>query len=148
MLNAIEGLQAQSALVGELLESIQMYVTAYACSPTNILSVYRAHQNPDTSLKAELDDILSSAAELSHVQVAKIVSLRSEQNAALPLSEFVEFFTESWNFVVKGEVICRRMIVGLRGVVVGQVGCTVTGRSCLLLLNRPNSFCKSFIRHD
>lgn len=47
--------------------------------------------------------------------------MRVEQHATLQLPEFVEFFNESWSFVVKGEVVCRRMIVGLRGVVVSQV---------------------------
>ncbi|KAJ7582985.1 vacuolar protein sorting-associated protein 54 [Mycena floridula] len=104
LLRAVEGLQLQATLVGEVLDSI------------NRLSSQRA----ETSLQTELTEILSSATELSHAQAAKLVSLRSEQHSALPLPEFVEFFTHSWDFVVKGEVICRRMIVGLRGVVVGQ----------------------------
>jgi vacuolar protein sorting-associated protein 54 len=53
--------------------------------------------------------------------VAKVVGYRSEQHAALDLGNFLAFFNESWNFVVKCEVICRRMIVGLRGAVVSQV---------------------------
>lgn len=73
------------------------------------------------SIQDELADILSSAAELSNTQVAKVISLRADQHAVLELADFLVFFNESWDFVVKCEIICRRMIVGLRGVVVSQV---------------------------
>ena len=77
---------------------------------------------PDISaLQHELNDILSSAAELSNTRAAKMISSRSDQNSGLELPEFLALFNESWNFVVKCEVICRRMIVGLRGVVISQV---------------------------
>jgi vacuolar protein sorting-associated protein 54 len=76
----------------------------------------------DTSdLQEELIDILSSAAELSNARASTIITLRSEQHAALPLPEFLDLFNDSWNFVLKCEVICRRMIVGLRGIIVSQV---------------------------
>lgn len=73
------------------------------------------------SLEEELADILSSATELSNSVAASLISPRSERHASLELPEFMQFFDESWSFVVKCEVICRRMIVGLRGVVVSQV---------------------------
>jgi vacuolar protein sorting-associated protein 54 len=77
---------------------------------------------PNTAaLQDELSDILSSAAELSNTQAAKLIVLRSEQHAVLNLSDFFTFFNDSWSFVVKCEVICRKMIVGLRGVVISQV---------------------------
>jgi hypothetical protein len=73
------------------------------------------------ALKEEFADILSSAAEMSNTRAAKVVRVRSERHAALELPDFLTFFNESWDFVVKCEVLCRRMIVGLRGVVVTQV---------------------------
>lgn len=73
------------------------------------------------AIQDELADILSSAAELSNTQAAGIISARVEEHAALELPEFLTFFNESWSFVVRCEIICRRMIVGLRGVIVGQV---------------------------
>lgn len=73
------------------------------------------------SLQEELLDILSSAADLSNKLAAIIIGYRSEQHAQLALSGFLAFFNTSWNFVVECEVICRRMIMGLRGVVLGQV---------------------------
>ena len=84
------------------------------------------------SIQDELADILSSAAELSNTQVAKVISLRADQHATLELADFLVFFNESWGFVVKCEIICRRMIVGLRGVVVSQV-CTVS--LCLIYID-------------
>jgi hypothetical protein len=73
------------------------------------------------ALQGELSDVLASAAELSNTRAAKVVGYRSEQHATLDLGSFLGFFNESWSFVVKCEVICRRMIVGLRGAVVSQV---------------------------
>ena len=49
--------------------------------------------------------------------------MRAEQHVKLELREFLEVFNECWSFVVRCEVTCKRMIVGLRGVVVSQVGC-------------------------
>ena len=74
-----------------------------------------------SALREEFGDILSSAGELANARAAKVISLRAEQHAALDLRDFYTFFNVSWDFVVKTEVICRRMIVGLRGVVVSQV---------------------------
>lgn len=68
----------------------------------------------------ELADICSSATELSNSLAAKVMSKRSEQHAALTLFEFYTLFNEAWDFVVQCEVLCRRMIVGLRGVIVSQ----------------------------
>ena len=73
-------------------------------------------------LQEELSDILSSAADLSNKLAAKVISYRSEQLAQLDLPSFLVFFNESWDFVIRCEVICRRMIMGLRGTILGQVG--------------------------
>lgn len=73
-------------------------------------------------LQGELSDILSSAADLSNKLVAKVISYRSEQLAQLDLPSFLVFFNQSWDFVIRCEVICRRMIMGLRGTILGQVG--------------------------
>jgi len=75
-----------------------------------------------TSLQEELWDVLSSAADLSNKFVAIIIGYRYEQHAQLDLLGFLTFFNSSWGFVLQCEVICRRMIMGLRGVVLSQVG--------------------------
>jgi len=73
------------------------------------------------ALEEDLADIVCSSAELSNTQAAKVISCRAEQHSALELVDFLTFFNDSWAFVIKCETICRRMIVGLRGTVVGQV---------------------------
>ncbi|KAJ7940357.1 Vps54-like protein-domain-containing protein, partial [Mycena leptocephala] len=102
-LNGVEGLHSQGTAFLEVLE------TTSSKNPPNT-----------AALQDELSDILSSAAELSNTQAAKLIVLRSEQHAVLNLSHFFTFFNDSWSFVVKCEVICRKMIVGLRGVVISQ----------------------------
>lgn len=73
------------------------------------------------SIQDELADIISSAAELCNTHAATVISLRADQHAVLELADFLVLFNESWGFVVRCEVICRKMIVGLRGVMVSQV---------------------------
>lgn len=105
LLGAMEGLWTQGMIIGEVLEAI--YKLKYQSSP-------------DSSVQSDLTDILGSVTELAHVMVAKVISVRSEPHTSLPLHEFWEFFNETWSFVIGCEVICRRMVVGLRGAVVGQ----------------------------
>ncbi|KAF5381030.1 hypothetical protein D9615_004150 [Tricholomella constricta] len=115
LLNCVEGLQAQGRVIVEILEA------EINSSPSH--KALSASPTPSSSTAAtqdELADILSSAAELANTQAAKVISLRVEEHAALELADFLVFFNESWGFVVRCEVLCRKMIVGLRGVVVSQ----------------------------
>ena len=68
-----------------------------------------------------ISDVLSSACELANTRASKILAVRSEQHAALSLTEFVEIFKENWEFVVATETMAKRMIVSLRGVTASQV---------------------------
>ena len=97
-----------------------MLPSLLTCPMTHCLENRRQH-NPDT-LQSEFTDILGSVTELSHVLVAKVIGARSDQHTLLALHEFWEFFNATWSFVIDCEVLCRRMVVGLRGVLVGQVG--------------------------
>jgi len=97
-----------------------------SCLRSDLLSFFcRSYSHQKTfvipSLEEDVADIVSSFAELSNTQAAKVITYRAEQHAALDLPDFHTFFNDSWVFVVKCEIICRRMIVGLRGTVVGQV---------------------------
>lgn len=105
LLNGVEGLQGQGTIILELSEAIKSHSQKSFVIP---------------SLEEDVADIISSFAELSNTQAAKVITYRAEQHAALDLPDFLTFFNDSWAFVVKCEVICRRMIVGLRGTVVGQ----------------------------
>jgi vacuolar protein sorting-associated protein 54 len=69
----------------------------------------------------DLSGILASSCELANNRASKILGVRSEQHAHLPLPEFVELFKENWDFVIATETIARRMIVHLRGVTAVQV---------------------------
>ncbi|KAG1903777.1 Vps54-like protein-domain-containing protein [Suillus fuscotomentosus] len=104
LLNGIKGIQAQNGILIEVLESL--------LAPKPSVDII--------SLQEELLDILSSTADLSNKLAAIVIGYRSEQHAQLDLPGFLTFFNASWGFVVQCEVICRRMIMGLRGVVLGQ----------------------------
>ncbi|KAF7970219.1 hypothetical protein HWV62_24748 [Athelia sp. TMB] len=103
LLGCVEGLRIQNFIIVEEVQSMQ---------PATLIEI--------PALQEELADVLASAAELSNAQVAKVIGIRAEQHAKLDMPEFLAFFNESWSFVVRCEVICRRMIVGLRGAVVSQ----------------------------
>jgi len=127
LLNGVEGLQEQGHVIIDILDSLDpsvifplQFLHAAVLTSTARLQKVTLTTTP-VSIQDELVDILSSAAELSNTQVARVISLRADQHATLELADFVVFFNESWGFVVKCEIICRRMIVGLRGVVVSQV---------------------------
>ena len=123
LLNCIEGLHRQDAIVIEVIQSLQ-YAISSSAFRTELKYLVRPQQaSVDiTALQEELTDILSSAAELANLHASKVFNDRAEQHTSLDLPSFCELFNESWNFVVKSEVICRRMIVGLRGIIVSQVG--------------------------
>ncbi|KAL4067713.1 Vps54-like protein-domain-containing protein [Scleroderma citrinum] len=103
-MNAVQGLQVQNSILLEVLGGHQ---------PSELTADL-------PSLQEELSDILSAAADLSNKFTAKVIGYRSEQHAQLDLPSFLALFNESWNFMVQCEVICRRMIVGLRGTILSQ----------------------------
>ena len=95
-----------------------------------------------------LFDTLSSSAESANVLMSKVISARADQHAKLDFREFLETFNECWNFVVRCEIICRRMIVGLRGAVVSQVQVEARTwkRIGLTYLDRPRHFSRHFTK--
>ncbi|KZT39716.1 Vps54-domain-containing protein [Sistotremastrum suecicum HHB10207 ss-3] len=103
LLNCLEGINAQGKVLIEILEEISL--------PKDL-------ELP--SLKSDLSDTLGAAAELANTRASKVLAIRSEQHAALDLTSFVNLFDSTWQFVVACEVICQKMIVGLRGTIVNQ----------------------------
>ncbi|GAA5885215.1 hypothetical protein JCM6882_009521 [Rhodosporidiobolus microsporus] len=73
-----------------------------------------------TLLSTEIADVVHAVAELANVRFSKVLGVRTEVHAQLPLEDFVALFDATWAFVVQCEVVCQRMIVGLRGAVVSQ----------------------------
>ncbi|EIW84920.1 Vps54-domain-containing protein [Coniophora puteana RWD-64-598 SS2] len=101
--NALSGLQTQNSTF------------------TDVLSGLESRYSIDIpSIREELADIMSSAADLVNKILAKLIGYRADQHAQLELPQFLTFFNESWSFVVTCETICRRMIMGLRGTLLGQ----------------------------
>ena len=123
LFNAVDGLQTQGTLIVEILTSLESVVTTiilpFAHTPGRSECNQRITNIP--AVQEDLSDIVTTIAELSNTQAAKVISYRAEQHAALEFADFLTFFNDSWSFVIKCETICRRMIVGLRGTVVGQV---------------------------
>lgn len=72
------------------------------------------------SITEDLSDLLSSTTELSHTTSSKLLQARTEPHSLLHLRHFLALYFDSMAFVVQCEVICRRMIIGLRGVVIRQ----------------------------
>lgn len=58
---------------------------------------------------------------MANSRMAKVVMVRSDQHASLPLKDFLVVFNEGWSFIIRCEVMARKMIVGLRGVMMSQV---------------------------
>ncbi|GAA5919775.1 hypothetical protein JCM1841_005852 [Sporobolomyces salmonicolor] len=73
-----------------------------------------------SSLSTEISDVVHAVAELANVRFSKVIGVRTEVHAHLQLAQFVDIFDASWTFVVQCEIICKRMIVGLRGAMVSQ----------------------------
>ncbi|KXN92270.1 Vacuolar protein sorting-associated protein 54 [Leucoagaricus sp. SymC.cos] len=108
----IEGVQALNSLINGLLESILIS----APSKKSLSMKAQSSQN----ITDDLSDLLSSITELSHTTSAKLLHARTELHSILSLPRFLALYFDSMAFVVKCEVTCRRMIIGLRGVVIRQ----------------------------
>lgn len=103
-----------------------------------------------TSFQADLSDILFSIVELAHTRLSRIIDIRSERHIGLNLSEFLDVYTETWDFVIQTETICRRMVVGLRGTIVSQASIHFIYIMYLFLisLHRPRHFCKHLMYEE
>lgn len=78
------------------------------------------HQIDVIAIISEIQDTVPASADMASGRLAKLVGARSEVHCQLPLGDFGDFVNSSWNFVLKCEVICQRMIVSLRGIIIGQ----------------------------
>lgn len=68
----------------------------------------------------KLNEIVQVSAEIANARFAKVIGVRTEVHAQLKFIDFFAIFDASWRFVVQCEVISRRMIIALRGVMVSQ----------------------------
>lgn len=120
----IESIQIQNNIMNDLLESLQYANIILFLPPLTYLTrIPNKHSIPTTSFQSiaeDLADLLSSTTELSHTTSAKLLQPRTETHSILPIPQFLALYYDSMAFVVKCEVICRRMVIGLRGVVIRQ----------------------------
>ncbi|KAK8861632.1 hypothetical protein IAR55_002455 [Kwoniella newhampshirensis] len=105
--------------IGEEIE--QVLARASMLSPFSISNFVPDPAVPATTTSAsspspDFSDVITSGCELAHTRASKIIAVRSEQHAALPLIEFVEIFKENWDFIVATEALAKKMIISLRGV--------------------------------
>ncbi|KAJ3176129.1 hypothetical protein HDU87_005506 [Geranomyces variabilis] len=75
---------------------------------------------------SESSDVLFSASDLAHVRCAKLIGVRSEQNAQLVPAEFFRLFGATWEFITGGETLCGRMCFGLKGTLLSQAKAFIT----------------------
>ncbi|KAN0128653.1 Vps54 domain containing protein [Lactarius tabidus] len=93
-LNCVEGLRTLNSNITQVLEDIRP-----PASPSEL-----------TVIHDSLFDTLSSSAESANMSISKVISAQADQHVKLDFCEFLETFNECWNFVVRCEIICRRMI--------------------------------------
>lgn len=74
----------------------------------------------DDTTTNDITDVVHAIAELANLRFSKVIGVRTEVHASLELADFLDIFDVSWAFLVHCELVCQRMIVGLRGVMVGQ----------------------------
>ncbi|KAI9203421.1 Vps54-like protein-domain-containing protein [Polychytrium aggregatum] len=73
-----------------------------------------------TQLGQESSDVVFAISDLAHVRCAKLLSVRSEQNAQLNPKDFYRLFGATWEFIGGGEGLCGRMCFGLKGTMLSQ----------------------------
>nr|ODN89258.1 hypothetical protein L204_06195 [Cryptococcus depauperatus CBS 7855] len=79
-----------------------------------------SHFNSYHAPSISLSDILTSAVELSHTRISKIISVRAEQHVVLKLEEFLELYKEAMEFIKDTEDLAGRGISPLRNVLSQQ----------------------------
>lgn len=131
LIRCLETVQVQSNILIEVVQNLacamflrpgsHLLKHSYSPSPKSPAPRSPAPLSPlESALQTELQELLGSAAELANTRSGKIFATRSEQHAALPLADFCAIYEAAWAFVLRSEVLNRKMIVGLRGVMLTQ----------------------------
>ncbi|KAJ1968314.1 hypothetical protein IWQ62_001322 [Dispira parvispora] len=68
----------------------------------------------------ELEELVDAILHLSHVQCARAIGQRSDQNAQLDLKSFYRLYALSWAFIFELESITLQTCFGLRGTLISQ----------------------------
>ncbi|KAF8609922.1 Vps54-domain-containing protein [Ceratobasidium sp. AG-I] len=105
------------SLYATLLNSIQTTQEHGTLIQQTIGDIYQQNQRLGTplDLSEECSATVFAAAELASVCAAKLLNARAEQNVSLPWPSFLELYNETSTFNINSEILCRTMIIALRG---------------------------------
>ncbi|KDN43936.1 Vps54-domain-containing protein [Tilletiaria anomala UBC 951] len=78
------------------------------------MSRYDMPDGVSPSTASSVSEALQSAGEAAHSLASRLITIRSEQHAKLPLRDFLAVFRLCWSFVLRSELTNKRMITGLR----------------------------------
>ncbi|EPQ30361.1 uncharacterized protein PFL1_01887 [Pseudozyma flocculosa PF-1] len=126
LLRCLKGIDSQAKLVIRILDEYHASGSGdrdAAPRSSTDQAVDAAPTMPDgvsATLPTTMADIVTASTELSHVLTARLISVRSSTHAAMDLAPFLAVFQLCWSYVLSSELVCRRMIVGLRGSVLSQ----------------------------
>lgn len=82
---------------------------------------------PIVDLAEECSAGVFAVAELASSCAAKLLNARAEQHVNLPWPSFLELYNETSAFNVNSEILCRTMIIALRGAANSQVRMSKSG---------------------
>ncbi|KDN53271.1 Vps54-domain-containing protein [Tilletiaria anomala UBC 951] len=128
LLDYLGGINAQTRVILSLLHDMAHEGEQEPNSPSGTstpngdakMGQYDMPEGVSHALPSAARELLHSAGELSHACVSRFISIRAKQHTSLTLRDFLAVFQLCWSFVLCSELICRRMIMGLRGTVLNQ----------------------------
>lgn len=105
------------SLYSTLLKSIQTIQEHGSLIQKTLKDIFEQDQKQITpiDLSEECSAVVFAVAELASVCCAKLLNARAEQNVNLPWPSFLELYNETSSFNVECEILCRTMIIALRG---------------------------------
>ncbi|KXS21457.1 Vps54-domain-containing protein [Gonapodya prolifera JEL478] len=72
------------------------------------------------AMTSEIAELCGLVTDYAHMRAAKLLGVRSDQNAKLNAKDFFRFFSSTSDFVTVGEQLCGRMCFGLKGTIMSQ----------------------------
>ncbi|KAH7341080.1 Vps54-like protein-domain-containing protein [Rhizoctonia solani] len=103
------------SLYSTLLESVRTVQEHGTLIQKTLKDITDQKQIELIDLSDECSAVVFAVAELASVCCAKLLNARSEQNVGLPWSNFLELYNETSSFNIECEILCRTMIIALRG---------------------------------
>ncbi|KAG8743896.1 hypothetical protein FRC10_011186 [Ceratobasidium sp. 414] len=110
------------SLYATLLKSIHTTQEHGSLIQKDIEEIQQQHPKraPLVDLAEECSATVFAVAELASSCAAKLINARAEQHVSLPWPSFLELYNETSTFNVNSEILCRTMIIALRGAINSQ----------------------------